>query len=282
VGLLHSPIGAVGAAVAALLTAVVVGVGLELVPVREIADQLRFGDPISATIVSDPPEAGVPGAATNVTLAGDADQREITNLRPPLPSKVRGAPLVPVGWMAVLVELRGRRSEPVDVLNAHVRVLRCQPPLTGTFLLGPGPQGSEESLVLSTTVDDLAPRLLGAGDGQPYFPGHRLTLARDETVAMTIEERSTRSYCEWDLALDYVTNGHRGTAYVGSGGVVSGSHDGQPFTITARPPRIERYGAVYGIDTSLTSEFRYERLTRDRYCSVVRVLYRSTFDDWAC
>ncbi len=151
-GFLRSPATAVVAAAGALLTALVVGVGLELFPVQEIADRLQLGDSIGVTVVSLEPQAGVPGAAARERLASDASARAVEAMRAPLPRTVGGTPLVAIGWTTVYLDLRGRRSRPVDILDMRIRVLARAAPLAGTLLLGPGPQGGDANLVLQATV----------------------------------------------------------------------------------------------------------------------------------
>jgi hypothetical protein len=249
-------------AIGALLTALVVAVGKQLFPTPDVADRLRLGQPpIDVTVTPWATLSAVPGAASRDRLDTPALRPEIDGRAPgDLPVNL---PIVAAGSMSISLELRGQRSAGVDIVGMRVRVLRQGPPLTGTILLGPGPQGASEKVVLETTVDDPVPRLAEAGSRQPYFTGHHVTLGLDELFLLTLAPAAARSSLQWDLAIEWVADGRIGTEYVGAGGVVTGDHDPRPFEITAVAPRLSDYGVVYAADSDMV----YRLLTPDRYCA---------------
>jgi hypothetical protein len=289
--LLSSPVTILVAAVSALVTALVVGVGQELLPKENLADRLRTGDAIGVTVVADEPQAAVPGAVARERLDSPDSQRAVEAIRPPFPEAVGKVQLVPASSMQIYLQLTGKRSQPVDIIGMRVRVLRRQAPLTGTFLLGPGPQGSSPDVVLQATVDDPAPRLTEVTNGtaaqEPYFASHHVSLARGETVPFVLFAKATRSYSEWDIAIDYVADGKNAVAYVGRNGLVQGNRDSRPFAISALPPRIQDYGVVYTFPADGVGDSYYRRIDSDHYCSAVSTFYGAAYGDrklhsWAC
>jgi hypothetical protein len=188
----------------------------------------------------------------------------------------------------VHLQLTGQRSLPVDVVGMRIRVLRRQPPLTGTLLLGPGPQGSNPNIVLRATVDDPAPKLTEVnGDTvvqQPYFASHHISLSRGETVPVALSTEAVHGYCEWDIAIEYVADGKSAVMYVGRNGIVHGDRDPRPFAVSALPPRMGDYGVVYTFPAYSTGNVYYRRISPDQYCSAVSTFYGrdSALGKWAC
>jgi hypothetical protein len=183
-------------------------------------------------------------------------------------------PVIAAHQTGVSLQLQGRRSAGVDIVDMRVRVLGTGPPLTGTLVLGPGPQGADESTVLQTTVDDPVPRLTQAGSDQPYFATHHVTLAHDEPFLLVLTVTAARAAVRWDLEIDYVADGRAGTEYVGAGGVVHGDADPQPFAITATPPRLREYRVVYTTDVR-DPDWRVRLVTPDQDCAAEHALYPS-------
>jgi hypothetical protein len=289
--LLTSPIGILLGALAALFTAIVVGVGQELIPKENLADQLRRGDPFAVTVVTEPPHEAVPGAVARERLDSPESQRVIESMRAPFSEAVGKAQFVPANQTQIHLQLTGQRSQPVNVIGMHIRVLKREPPLTGTLLLGPGPQGSSPDVVLQATVDDRSPRLVEFGGQsstkEPYFATHHISLARAETVAVVLFTAAGHCYCEWDIAIDYLVDGKQSVLYAGRGGIVHGDGDPRPFAISALPARIQDYGVVYALPGQSTADFHYRRISSDGYCDAVSAFYADAYPEkalprWAC
>lgn len=287
--LLASPVAIALAAISALVTALIVGVGQELFPKENLADRLRAGDAISVTIVTEVPQAGVPGAAARERLDSPSSEKAVEAIRPPFPERVGKVELIPASSAQMVhLQLTGQRSLPVDVVGMRIRVLRRQPPLTGTLLLGPGPQGSNPNIVLRATVDDPAPKLTEVnGDTvvqQPYFASHHISLSRGETVPIALSTEAVHGYCEWDIAIEYIADGKSAVMYVGRNGIVHGDRDDRPFAVSALPPRMGDYGVVYTFPAYSTGDVYYRRISPDQYCSAVSTFYGrdSALGKWAC
>jgi hypothetical protein len=270
--LVRGPRALLAAAIGAVVTAVAVGVVTERISTSDLADRLRFGaPPIGVTVFPFPAMGAVPGAASAGRLDTPAMRRRIDGR--PVSELPDDLPLVAAHATSVLLRLRGEWSAGVDIVDMRVRVLRRGPLLTGTLLLGPGPQGATEGVVLGTTVDDPVPRLVQEGGARPYFATHRISLAHGESLDVTLAPRAAHASVEWDLAIDYVADGRTGTEHVGGGGVASDHVDAQPFAITATPPRLSDYQAVYWVDVE-DPDLRVRLLTPDRYCAADHTLDR--------
>jgi hypothetical protein len=288
--LLSSPIAVMVAAVSALITALVVGVGQELFPKENLADRLRPGDAIGVTVATDEPQAAVPGAVARERLDSPDSQKTVEAIRPPFPDALGKVQLVPASQTRIYLQLTGQRSQPVNVIGMRIRVLRRQAPLTGTFLLGPGPQGDTSDLVLQATVDDPAPKLTQLADGpvqEPYFSTHHKTLSRGESVPIVMFTKAAHGYCEWDVAIEYVADSKTAVMHVGRNGIMRGDRNDRPFAISALPPRIESYGVVYTFPAQGVGDSYYRRISSDQYCSAVGAFYAAGYRDlalerWAC
>jgi hypothetical protein len=285
-----SPLAVLVAAVSALVTALVVGVGQELFPKENLADRLRPGDAIGVTVSTEEPQAAVPGAVARERLDSPDSQKAIEAIRPPFSDAVANVPLVPASQTRIFLQLTGQRSQPVNVIGMRIRVLRREPPLTGTFLLGPGPQGDTADLVLQATVDDPAPKLSEPAGGsiqQPYFSTHHASLSRGQTVPIVMFMKAAHCYCEWDVAIEYVSDGKTGVTHVGKSGIMRGARGDRPFAITALPPRIQDYGVVYTFPAQGAGDSYYRRVPADQYCSAVSAFYANSYRElalerWAC
>jgi hypothetical protein len=289
--LLTSPAGIIVGALTALFTALVVGVGQELIPKENLADVFRGGDPFTVTVSTDVPQESVPGAVARERLDSPDSQRAVESMRAPYKEAVGNVKLVPAGQTEIYLQLRGRRSQPVNIIGMHVRVLRREPPLTGTLLLGPGPQGDSPDVVLQTTIDEPSPRLIElSAEGlaqQPFFATHHVSLSLGETVLFALFTKVGHCYCEWDVAVEYVADGKPAVLYAGRNGIVHSDRDPRPFAISALPPRIQDYDVVYSLPFEVTTDFTYRRLSSDRYCDAVSGFYGNSNPDkglpgWAC
>jgi hypothetical protein len=279
------------AAVSALITALVVGVGQELFPKENLADRLRPGDAIGVTVATDEPQAAVPGAVARERLDSPDSQRAVEAIRPPFPDALGKVQLVPASRTRIYLQLTGRRSQPVNVIGMRIQVLRRQAPLTGTFFLGPGPQGDSPDLVLQATVDDPAPKLTepaaDASVKEPYFTTHHVSLSRGESVPIVMFVKAAHGYCEWDIAVEYVADGKTAVMHVGKNGIMRGDRGDRPFAISALPPRIQNYGVVYTFPAEGAGDSYYRRISSDQYCSAVSAFYGADYRDlaldrWAC
>ena len=248
-----------------MLTAFILAVAQGLFPAAQISDLLRPGKPIAAAVFNK--EGGdFPGAAAREQLDSLTWRASIEAMS--VPSRPPGVRFVPAHTSYILLQLRGLRSQPVDIVDMRVRVLKHQDPLRGTLLTDIGPQGGSSALYWDIAVDKPAPGLVDHQTGEPYFPGHHITVAKDEMVAITLKTTAARWYTDWDLAADYVVGGSHGSLYIGAGGVVPSSIDDHPFRITALPQHMRDYGAIYGWSFNANElGAHYKFMPSDQACS---------------
>jgi hypothetical protein len=121
------------------------------------------------------------------------------------------------------------------------------------MLLGGGSGGPSPGLSLKVTVDDAIPQFIlrtpdnAASDNaasRPYFSSNSITLDYNEVVSIELVTRAVRTYCEWDLRIDYTFGGHAGYLYVNRKGVLRRNHDEQPLSNTGIVD-VHRYGVLY-------------------------------------
>lgn len=128
-----------------------------------------------------------------------------------------------VTWEVTLV---GRHRDPVVITDLRpVRTGPCTETLQRGVLVEDIPQGEGTKTELKTEIDAKVPRLTVAEGGAAYFDGGTITLAKGETVILSIEATSAGPTCRWTLEADYVDNGKREAMTITAPG-------GQPFAIT--------------------------------------------------
>ncbi|MEU0313706.1 hypothetical protein [Nocardioides sp. NPDC006273] len=143
-----------------------------------------------------------------------------------------------ITWEVTLV---GRHSDPVVITDLRPeRTGPCTGRLEDGVLVDDIPQGESQKIALKTAIDAKVPQLLSVADGSAYFDDGAITLAKGETVVISIEATSAGPTCQWVLEADYVDHGERETMTIEAPG-------DRPFAITGfiedRP-----YELIWGIE----------------------------------
>lgn len=128
-----------------------------------------------------------------------------------------------ITWEVTLV---GRHSDPVVITDLRPsRTGACTTMLRQGTLVDDVPQGEGEKIELKTAIDAEVPELTSVDDGSAYFDGGTVTLAKGETVIISITATSAGPTCQWVLEADYVDHGKRETMTIEAPG-------DRPFAIT--------------------------------------------------
>ncbi|MBB3091304.1 hypothetical protein [Nocardioides albus] len=128
-----------------------------------------------------------------------------------------------VVWEVTLV---GRHGDPVVITDLRPeRTGPCTKKLPQGILVKDVPQGEGEKIEMETAIDANVPRLTSVDDGSAYFDDGTVTLAKGETVVISIEATSGGPTCEWVFEADYVDHGKRETMTIKAPG-------DRPFAIT--------------------------------------------------
>ncbi|MFJ9389308.1 hypothetical protein ACIRON_10850 [Nocardioides sp. NPDC101246] len=144
------------------------------------------------------------------------------------------------GYITWDVTLVGRHSDPVVITDLRPeRTGPCTKRLDDGTLVDDIPQGEGKKIELETAIDAEVPQLTSAEDGSAYFDAGTVTLAKGETVVISIEATSAGPTCEWVLEADYVDHGKRETMTITAPG-------DRPFAITGLI-RERPYDLVWGI-----------------------------------
>ncbi|MEU6136353.1 hypothetical protein [Nocardioides sp. NPDC047086] len=144
------------------------------------------------------------------------------------------------GYITWEVTLVGRHSDPVVITDLRPeRTGPCTERLEAGTIVEDVPQGEGTKIELKAAIDAKVPQLISADDGTAYFDDGTVTLAKGETVVISIEATSQGPTCEWMLEADYVDHGKRETMTIKAPG-------DRPFAITGliddRP-----YGATWSV-----------------------------------
>ncbi|WP_143054851.1 hypothetical protein [Nocardioides luteus] len=128
-----------------------------------------------------------------------------------------------VTWEVTLV---GRHNDPIVITDLRPeRTGPCTTTLRDGTLVDDVPAGEGEKIELKTAIDAAVPEVTSAKDGSAYFDGGTVTLAKGETVIVSIEATSASKTCQWVLDADYVDNGKRESMTIKAPG-------DRPFAIT--------------------------------------------------
>lgn len=139
-----------------------------------------------------------------------------------------------ITWEVTLV---GRHSDPVVITDLRPsRTGACTTMIRQGTLVDDVPQGEGKKIELTTAIDAEAPELTSVDDGSAYFDGGTVTLAKGETVVISIQATSAGPTCEWVLEADYVDHGKRETMTIEAPGDrpfrITGSAAGNPYERT--------------------------------------------------
>lgn len=139
-----------------------------------------------------------------------------------------------VTWEVTLV---GRHADPIVITDLRPeRTKPCTKRLEDGALVNDIPQGEGDKIEMKTAIDAEVPRLTSAADGSAYFDGGTVTLAKGETVVISIEATSAGPTCEWVLEADYVDHGKRETMTIKAPGdrpfAITGLIEDRPYDLT--------------------------------------------------
>lgn len=139
-----------------------------------------------------------------------------------------------VTWEVTLV---GRHNDPVVITDLRpVRTGSCTQQLREGVLVEDLPAGEGKKIELKSAIDAKVPELTSAEDGTAYFDDGTVTLAKGETVVMSIEATSAGPTCQWVLEADYVDNGKRQSMTIRAPGdrpfAITGFVKDQPYDLT--------------------------------------------------
>lgn len=139
-----------------------------------------------------------------------------------------------ITWEVTLV---GRHSDPVVITDLRPsRTGACTKLLRQGTLVNDVPQGEGQKIELKTAIDADVPVLTSVDDGSAYFDGGTVTLAKGETVVISIQATSAGPTCEWVLEADYVDHGKRDTMTIKAPGdrpfAITGYSEDQPYDRT--------------------------------------------------
>lgn len=139
-----------------------------------------------------------------------------------------------VTWEVTLV---GRHNDPVVITDLRPeRIGDCTQRLHDGVLVEDLPAGEGTKIELKTAIDAKVPELTSAEDGTAYFDDGTVTLAKGETVVISIEASSAGPTCRWVLEADYVDNGNRESMTIKAPGDrpfgITGLADAQAYPYT--------------------------------------------------
>jgi hypothetical protein len=141
-----------------------------------------------------------------------------------------------VGQVTWEVTLVGRHSDAVVITDLRPeRTGPCTQKLAEGALVEDIPQGEGRKIELKTAIDANVPELTSADDGSAYFDGGTVTLAKGETVVISIQATSAAKTCQWVLEADYVDHGKRETMTIKAPGDrlfgITGPSEGHPYEL---------------------------------------------------
>ena len=139
-----------------------------------------------------------------------------------------------ITWEVTLV---GRHSDPVVITDIRPsRTGACTTMIRQGTLVDDVPQGEGKKIELTTAIDAEVPELTSVDDGSAYFDDGTVTLAKGETVVISIQATSAGPTCQWVLEADYVDHGKRETMTIKAPGDrpfrITGSSEGNPYELT--------------------------------------------------
>lgn len=139
-----------------------------------------------------------------------------------------------ITWEVTLV---GRHSDPVVITDLRPeRTGPCTKRLEGGVLVDDVPQGESKKIALKTAIDAKVPQLVSVTDGSAYFDDGNITLAKGETVVISIEATSAGPTCRWVLEADYVDHGERESMTIEGPGerpfAITGFVEDRPYDLT--------------------------------------------------
>jgi hypothetical protein len=128
---------------------------------------------------------------------------------------LRAHDAVPAGSAKWEIELEGKRTDKVEIADIEPVVVggRCRDTARGSLILQEA-AGSDPKIPMLLDLDKTNPRLQELDPetyepSGPFFDYKKITLAKDENVALVIAATVTEGYCEWTFQVDYTADGRR-------------------------------------------------------------------------
>jgi len=189
---------------------------------KEVADALSTDPPIRAIVVPER-DQGLQGelwiypGVLSENAAGLAAASTAAENDTDLHNKLYQNGFLDVELTLATLLLEGRRNVPVRVINIRAEILDRQPLPQGYSLLGPGPQGTGESILIgfdldSSNLDARAVEELRSPYDKDsmkgsFFSSHNTELILGEQEVYRIVSRSFRSDVKWQLIAEVAVAG---------------------------------------------------------------------------
>lgn len=137
-------------------------------------------------------------------------------------------------WEVTLV---GRHNDPVVITDLRPeRTGACTKKLRRGVLVDDVSQGEGQKIEMTTAIDASVPKLTSLDDGTAYFDSGTVTLAKGETVIISIQATSAGPTCQWVLEADYVDHGKRESMTITAPGDrpfgITGASQDHPYDLT--------------------------------------------------
>ena len=130
------------------------------------------------------------------------------------------------GYITWEVTLLGRHKDTVVITDMRPeRTGSCTERRAAGTLVEDLTQGEGKKIDMTAAIDARAPQLTSTDGGSAYFDDGTVTLAKGETVVVSVRATSAGPTCRWVLEADYVDHGKRKTMTIKAPG-------DKPFTIT--------------------------------------------------
>ncbi|MFI6395451.1 hypothetical protein [Nonomuraea sp. NPDC050540] len=130
-------------------------------------------------------------------------------------------------WDVVMkVVVRGNSDSSVAIVGMEAEK-SCSAPLRGTAFYDPSAGAPEENVYIGFNLDDPSSRAQEQGeDGYEgdYFSGKTVRLAKGEIITFQIEAFTSKSYCEFSLSMETVSDGKPATQVI--------DNHGSPFRVS--------------------------------------------------
>ncbi|MEV4897749.1 hypothetical protein AB0K48_51290 [Nonomuraea sp. NPDC055795] len=139
------------------------------------------------------------------------------------------------------IVVRGNSDSSVAIVGMEAEK-SCSAPLLGTAFHDPPAGGPEVNVYIGFNLDDPSSRAQEQGkDGHEgdYFSGKTVRLAKGESITFQIEAFTAKSYCEFSLSMETVSDGKPATQVI--------DNHGSPFRVSAMngDGKFSSYKALY-------------------------------------
>lgn len=201
----------------------------------------RFGDPVTASILSVEQDSGISMAfEPEMHFSNSQAEKIVSNRFDVGRASLESMGGVPVGRVNIKLMLTGNRDEEVQISDLRAVKKECSDPLRGPYFLSPD-QGAETAHRLYIDLDDPDPRSLdsppwlspegSSPSASPYFPVRDVSLTKGENLVFVVTAQVDEKYCEFDLELSVFDRGESRTHRI--------DNNDKPFELTPELPRTE-------------------------------------------